>query len=167
MTKKKRDKFLKELMEETYEKIYIFIGRKQKDKNFVEDVVQETFLEAYRKADFLMDHPNRMGWLYTTARNKMMKMGNKRKETYRLNEDTDYFENTDFGKAELDEIELVETLKASASAREYEMICDYYLNEYTSAEMEDKYGIDSGNIRVQISRLKKKMRDSIVADWLL
>lgn len=166
MTKEKRDKFLKELMEETYDRVYIFIGRKQKDRNFVEDVVQETFLEAYRKADFLMNHPNRMGWLYTTARNKMMKMAIKRKETCSLEREEDHTEEIEFKETVYNEIELAETLRTSVSKREYEMVCDYYLKGYTYEEIADKYGIDVGSIRMRMSRVKKKLRDSIMTDWL-
>ena len=71
------------------------------------------------------------------------------------------------GEVEFGEIELAETIKASVSEREYEMLRDYYLNGYNSVEVADKYGIDRGTIRMRISRLKKKLKEHIVVGWFI
>ena len=86
MNKEEKDRYFNELMEKAYDKIYIFASKGCSNREFAEDIVQETFLEAYRKADILIDHPNVMGWLYTTVKNKMMKMGSKREEHCLLDE---------------------------------------------------------------------------------
>lgn len=168
MDKETKDKFLKALMEETYEKVYIFISRKERDRDFVEDVVQETFMEAYKKADLLMNHPNPMAWLYLTARNKMMKMRAKRKEICILdNGEVDLLEDLKAGEGEYGEIELATVIKDSVSETDYEMLCDYYVNGYSSTEIADKYGLEKSGVRMKISRLKRKLRGNIIAGWLL
>ena len=132
-----------------------------------QDVVQETFLEAYRKADILIDHPNVMGWLYTTVKNKMMKMGSKREEHCLLDEAFNY---RGFAEGKGDgykEIELAETIKSAVSEEEYEMLCDYYVNGYSSDEVAEKYGIDKGVIRMRISRMKKKLKENVILDWII
>lgn len=164
MDKMTKDKFLKELMGATYEKVYSFVGRRQTDKWFVEDVVQETYLEACRKAEILMNHQNQMGWLYVTARNKMMKMGDKRKEFYLLDGgEIVCLEELESEDEKYREIELEEAIKSTVSTEEYEMLRDYYLNGYSSEEVADKYGVDRGNIRMKMSRLKKKLREHNIA----
>lgn len=162
MEKSTKDKFLKELMEATYDKIYTFIDRRQKDKGFVEDAVQETFLEAYRKADILMEHPNQLGWLYITARNKMLKMNSLKKEYCVYGEKQAVcLENIEDEEEHYGEIELRESIKATVSEKEYQMLRDYYLNGYNSEEMAEKYGMEQGNIRMRVSRLKKKLRKTL------
>lgn len=61
MNRETKDKFFNDLMEETYERVYTFVSRGCNNKEFTEDVVQETFLEAYRKIEVLLEHPNKMG----------------------------------------------------------------------------------------------------------
>ena len=167
MDKMAKDKFLKELMGATYEKLYAFVDRRQTDKWFAEDVVQETFLEAYRKAELLADHPNQLGWLYLTVRNKMMKMCGKKK-------DVCLFDGGEIVCMELEEeewkyreIELVESIKSAVSEEEYEMLRDYWLNGYSSEEVADKYGVDRGAIRMKMSRLKKKLREHSIAGLVI
>ncbi len=162
MDKETKDRFLRELMEATYERIYTFIDRRQADKDFAEDVVQETFLEAYRKAEVLMDHPNQLGWLYITARNKMLKL-NSRKRDFCFFEDGEaiYLENLRKEDEQYGEIELEEAIKATVGEEEYHMLHDYYLGGYSSEEMAEKYGLESGNLRMRVSRLKKKLRKTL------
>lgn len=167
MDKETKDKFLKALMEENYEKVYIFISRKQNDKNFVEDVVQETFMEAYKKADLLVNHPNPMAWLYLTARNKMMKMTAKKKEICTLDIGrVNLLEDFKAGEVEYGEIELAAVIRDSVSETDYKMLCDYYVNGYSSTEIADKYGLEKSGVRMKISRLKNKLRGNIIAGWL-
>ena len=54
MNKQEKDKFFNELMADAYDKVYTFVGRGCKDREFVEDVVQETFYEAYRNIGIMI-----------------------------------------------------------------------------------------------------------------
>lgn len=162
MDKSAKDKFLKELMGEAYERIYIFIDRRQVDKGFVEDIVQETFLEAYRKAEILMEHPNPLGWLYLTARNKMLSMNSSEKSQYLFPDgDVVGLERGRMEDRHYGEVELEESIKATVSEKEYQMLRDYYLNGYNSNEVAEKYGMEGSNLRMRVSRLKKKLRETL------
>lgn len=159
MDKSAKDKFLKELMEAAYEKVYIFIDRRQTDKGFVEDVVQETFLEAYKKAEVLAEHPNPLGWLYLTARNKMLSLSGSKKDLCFFEDGEEaYLNRAKMNDAKYGEVELEESIKAVISEKDYQMLCDYYLNGYNSGELAGKYGVERGSLRMQVSRLKKKLR---------
>ena len=162
MDKETKDRFFNELMKKNYDKIYMFVGKGCSDKEFVEDVVQETFYEAYRKIEILVEHPNQMGWLYNTAKNKRMKLGKKKSEFYLLEMEYDDLMSERAGGEEYEEVELAETIKASVSEKEYNMLRDYYLNGYSSVEVAEKYGLDKGGIRMRMSRLKRKLKDDLV-----
>ena len=47
------------------------------------------------------------------------------------------------------------------------MLCDYYVNGYSSDEVAEKYGIDKGVIRMRISRMKKKLKENVILDWII
>lgn len=167
MDKETKDRFFNELMRKTYDKIYMFVGRGCSDQEFVEDVVQETFYEAYRKAEILMEHPNQIGWLYNTAKHKRLRLWEKKKNLCLMD-----LENADcevVGEIEhgYEEIEMAETIKASVSEKEYDMICDYYLNGYSSVEVAEKYGVDKGGIRMRMCRLRRKLKEDIVVGWCI
>ena len=167
MDKETKDRFFDELMKKTYDKIYMFVGRGCKDREFVEDVVQETFYEAYRKAEILMEHPNQIGWLYNTAKNKRLKLWEKKKDLYLAYQEYAKEEVADRIEHDYEEIELAETIKASVSEKEYDMLCDYYLNGYSSVEVAEKYGVDKGGIRMRMSRLRRKLKEDIVVGWCI
>ena len=167
MNKEEKDKFFNGLMTKAYDKVYTFVSKGCRDKEFVEDVVQETFYEAYRKADILMEHPNQMGWLYNTAKNKRMKLWEKKKDFYLMDEEHGDNDVADENERVYEEVELAETIKSSISETEYEMLRDYYLNGYSSVEVADKYGLDRGGIRMRMTRIKKKLKEDIVVGWFI
>lgn len=168
MDKETKEKFFRKLYDEAYGKLYTFLGRKQANKDCVEDVIQETFLEAYSKVEFLMGHPNQMGWLYVTAKNKAMKLRANRKEICCLDSGMiDVIEDDNAGAVEYKEIELAEVIKKFVGENEYEMFCDYYANDYTYTEIAEKYGISENSVRMRMSRLKKKLKDHIFNGLLI
>ena len=115
-----------------------------------------------------MDHENPMGWLYLTAKNKLMKLQSRKKSMYSL-DDTKYFhfKAREIKEFKYGEIELAETIRNSVSEKEYEMLRDYYLNGYSSEEVAEKYGVDKGSIRMRMSRLKKRLREELIVGWLI
>ena len=64
--------FFEQLYLQLYDGLYRFVARIAKDDGAAEDLVQETFTEAFSRIDTLMAHPNVTGWFYLTARNKTL-----------------------------------------------------------------------------------------------
>ena len=54
--------FFDELYNSEFTQIEKYVRRMLYDSNAVEDIVQETFFEVYRKREELMKHPNIKGW---------------------------------------------------------------------------------------------------------
>ncbi len=163
MNQETKEKFFNSLYIEMYPKMNNFVYRICKDAAFTEDVVQETFWEACRKIDVVMAHGEPRAWLYITLKNKMMKMGKKRNTLYPVEDE--YFA----ASAEEDiyrDIELAESIKSSVGERDYNLLCDYYVNGYSSAEVAEKYHLDKGGMRMRISRLRKKLEKEISKNWI-
>lgn len=54
---------------ENYRKLLIFVYRLLQDRYFAEEIVQDTFVVAYKKIAIIQKHENPVGWLYITAKN--------------------------------------------------------------------------------------------------
>ncbi len=69
--KPEQDILLEALYKEQYRNLFRYAVSELKHKGFAEEIVQDTFLEAIKKIDDLMKHPNQTGWLMETVKNKI------------------------------------------------------------------------------------------------
>lgn len=159
-----KDKFVKELFDEKYETLCYYVGKETGDKELAEDVVQETFLELWRKVEDLQNHPNLSGWLYLTARNKMLKLGKKKSQLYPVEDSKLIIAG---GEEKYEEVEFTESMKSLISETEYEMLRDYYIGGYSAADIAKKYKIGKGGVRMRISRIKRKVGTDILKWWII
>ena len=156
--------FFEELYRSEYDNIKRYVRRMVTDGNGIEDIVQETFVEAYRKIAYLRTHPNIPGWLRVTAKNKIMKWEEKQKK-YSL--DFDYvLKNTESGGKErlADDFKMVEaycTVRKILSDEELDILRHYYEYGYTSQEMATRLEITETCFKVRILRMKQKIKNSL------
>lgn len=117
------------------------------DKDLTEDIVQETFLEAKRKEKILESHPNKVGWLYLTARNKMLALSKQSRELIPtdLNNIEESKEDSNYNK-----LEVKMSLKSVVTDEEYEMIKKYYGEGYKSKELAERYGMSETSFRMKM-----------------
>jgi len=66
---KERNDYFDRLYTEWWLGLIKYAYRLTFDKNLAEEIVQETFIEAYKKSEMLQRHENPVGWLYVTTRN--------------------------------------------------------------------------------------------------
>ena len=161
---KENREFFEELYRSEYDNIKRYVRRMITDGNGIEDIVQETFVEAYRKISFLRTHPNVPGWLRVTAINKIMKWEEKQKK-YSL--DFDYIlqnaEGTGKGRAP-DDFKMVEaycTVRKILSDEELDILRRYYEYGYTSQEMASRLGITETCFKDRILRMKQRIKSSL------
>ena len=65
------DAFLEELYRELFPKLWRYALTALRDPERAREVVQDTFHEAVRRIDVLMEHGNPRGWLMETLKNKI------------------------------------------------------------------------------------------------
>ena len=161
---KENREFFEELYRSEYDNIKRYVRRMVTEGNGIEDIVQETFVEAYRKISSLRTHPNVPGWLRVTAKNKIMKWEEKQKK-YSL--EFDYIlqnaEGSGKGKSS-DDCKMVEaycTVRKILSDEELEILRCYYEYGYTSQEMAARLGITETCFKVRILRMKQRIKNSL------
>ena len=67
-----QDEFLEDLYREVFESLWRYAFSYLGDSEMAAEVVQDTFHEAVRKIDTLMNHENPRGWLKKVLKNKLM-----------------------------------------------------------------------------------------------
>lgn len=124
---------------------------------WVEDIVQDTFLEAWKKYEQLQNHPDIAGWLFRTARFKIQNFYRKMEHQELLFQEAELPEKgaAEWGY-EIKELEL--TLSESFTKEELLLFRRYYLWGYTLCELSSIHHISENNARVRISRLNSKLR---------
>ncbi len=162
MTQEIKEKFYRELLDEMYVQLRKSIYRGCGDWDLADDVVQETFLEAYRRLDIIISHPKPEGWLYVTAKKKLMKMIKKKGTLYPVE---DEYLVVEVEEEKYGNIELAETIKSAVTEEEFQMLCDYFVNGYTSVGIAEKYHVPESNVRMKMSRLKKKIQEKLPGIW--
>lgn len=160
--------FFEELYRDEYENIKKYVRRMVVDCNGIEDIVQETFYEAYRKRRELQTHPNVQGWLRLTARNKVLKYEDKERK-YSLDHDYLLIQATDDHEQKFDAYKMAEfysVIEKVLTEEEMEMLKGYYEYGYSAVEMADKWGLSVSNFKIRILRMKHRIKDSLLAPFM-
>lgn len=130
------------------------------DADTAEDIVQDIFYEAWRHRETLANHPNKKGWLYHVAKYKILEYMRKAKKQEVCNLDPNEMEisveESGYSKVEMD-LMMCEVLTPDEQMR----FRRYFLLGEATAEIAEKENVTENNMRVRISRLKKKMEKTI------
>lgn len=142
------------------QKLQRLVLTKIKDPYLAEEVVQEIFYEAWRHYAVVSVHESQEGWLYQTAWYKIKEFMRRIMQCSESSMDAERVEMSveeeGFDKAELD-LMIYEILTPDELLRFHR----YFLWGETTAEMAKKEAITENNMRVRISRLKKKIESAL------
>lgn len=150
---------LAEIYREAFGDVYKFVYHKVRNRHVAEDIVQDAFLVAVAKGEEFLNHPKPKAWLMLTARYKLMELNKKLKRW-----DMEYLEELpELVEPEncYERVELELTALATISADEWKMLKEYYLYGTTAATLAEREGITENNMNVRLTRLRKKLRESI------
>lgn len=148
-----------EIYKESFGDVYKFVYHKVRNRHVAEDIVHDAFLVALTKREEFLNHPKPKAWLMTTARYKLMELNKKLKRW-----DMEYLEDlpelVEPGNC-YERIELELSALATISEDEWNMLKEYYLYGIDAATLAEREGITENNMNVRLTRLKKKLRESI------
>ena len=132
------------------------------DSNEAEDILQETYYQAYRNVNILKEHPNPTGWLMLTCKNILKKHIAKNKKeldkTY-IGATEDLINNM----PAVDDYDWVymEELKKILSDDTYYLLVKKYVEGYSVEELAKQLNITDGACKMRLKRAKKEARKKI------
>jgi len=127
-----------------------------------EDVMQDSFLDAFQKVDQYSEEGSFGGWLKRIVINNSLDFLNKKKSQIQLNDNLEVVEDTKDIDID-DEIKIQDLKKALEKIKdEYRIIISLYLFEgYDHEEISDILSISYNLSRTRYSRAKKKLLQEI------
>lgn len=157
------ENLLAKLYNQHYSQIYLYVYSHIKDENVARDITSDIFTLACERFDKIKLHPNQIGWLYMTARNKIREFFRRiDKEPILLNEENAAGKSShDFSCSTsvyaMKELEL--TLYQSLNADEYRRFMHYFIQGYSIQELAKLEGISYNHMCVRLTRLRQKLRN--------
>lgn len=146
-------------------KLYRFALRMLGDEDEAQDIVQEIFLRLWSKKERLREYRNLEAFAMTMTRNlclDRLKSPSARKQT--IDESSDMpDEKTPYAKTEMsDTLRLVKQVMDRLPEQQRTVIHLRDVEECDFDEIAEITGLSLNNIRVLLSRARKKIRDTLI-----
>jgi RNA polymerase sigma-70 factor (ECF subfamily) len=154
-----------ELVDEFYEKIYLFMRRLGHDRQASEDLTQETFFNAWHHIGQLKDGKALNGWIYRIARNVSRLHWRKHKHSEVVG--IELHERPGYGRDEHEKIEYNEQLEQLKGAVDRlpmklrETIILHYMQQLTITEAAEVAGLNQGTFKSRLNRALRTLRKNI------
>lgn len=155
------EEFFHELYIETYKGLYQYIRRVSKSNHIVEDILQETYFEAYKQRALLEHHENKVGWLYKTA---SLKLRNYLRQRELQNVNLDSLNDIADTSNDYVEAEWMLALGNILTEKDKVLFYQYYMEGYTGSEISQRLGITEECLKVRIHRMRKKIQKKLKDD---
>lgn len=156
------------LVEKYQKSMHALAWRKVNDFHYAEEIVQDAFLEAYKKLPTLKDHRQFAGWLYVITRRccvnwlrkNMSKTqsleGTPGQEIAKLSYEHYLSEQRNVETSERSEA-LVKALLNKLPESERTVVTLYYLSEMTTKEIGKFLGVSANTITSRLQRARKRL----------
>ena len=138
-------------------KLVLFVKTSVQDAGVTDDIVHETFLEAWKRFETIREHPNKVGWLYRVAGYKIKEYERqlrKIQELVSIEEQVEEVVQQDTGYLQM---EITMDLYQELSEEELLRYRRFFIWGYTIEELAEKENVTVNNMRVRLSRLRKKL----------
>ena len=157
------------LVEKYQESIHALAWRKIHDFHYAEEIMQDTFLKAYKKLPTLKNHNQFAGWIHVIADRLCIDWVRKQKPVMQSLEGTRLEEIDEFSYTQhLSEQrmiektdychELVQQLLEKLPENERTVITLYYLGEMSTKEIGEFMGVSVNTITSRLQRARKRLQ---------
>ena len=154
--KKQQDAQFVLLYKSNYSDMYYFAKKVLGSDDVAEDVVQETFVVAYRKLDDFLNSSSPKGWLYRTLRNIIGDTYRKRSRMVEL-----FSLSSEMELITHDSANIILELENEKNKTDLELLFLVYCNRYTYQEISDMYGLSINAAKKRVQRAKAKQRKEL------
>lgn len=145
-----------------HQKLYRVAYRLLEDACDAEDVVQEAYIKLWNKRDELVQVENNEAYCVILLRNLCLDfLRSKKKHQFQSTEDTVISDNLVLVNEieTLDEIKHIETIIDLLPEQQRKVIKLRHFDDYSNEEIEEIMGLTSINVRVLMSRARKKIKE--------
>jgi RNA polymerase sigma factor (sigma-70 family) len=146
------DDFFDRLYRSNYSGLVKYAYRLTYEKNIAEEIVQDAFIEAYKRLDLLKQHENPIGWLYITVRNIS--------KAY-LREYRDIKQNLplhEYDGSVVDSASQEQILRDLLSEDEVKIMLKFYEEHCTISEIAHEYKISISACKMRLKRARDKLK---------
>ena len=149
--------------------IHSLVWRNINDFHYAEEIMQDTFLTAYRKLPTLKNHNQFAGWIYAIANRLCIDWIRKQKHVIQSLEDTrlEEIEESSYVQHMIEQQEaerrdnyhqLVQKLLDKLPESERQVITCYYLEEMSTKEIGELMGVSVNTITSRLQRARKRLQ---------
>ncbi|QIK53941.1 RNA polymerase sigma factor [Dysgonomonas sp. HDW5B] len=145
-----------------HQKLYRVAYRLLEDACDAEDVVQEAYIKLWNKRDELTQVENSEAYCVILLRNLCLDfLRAKKKHLFQSTEDTVISDNLVLSDEieTVDEIKHIETIIDLLPEQQRKIIKLRHFDDYSNEEIEEIMGLTSVNVRVLMSRARKKVKE--------
>lgn len=145
-----------------HQKLYRVAYRLLEDACDAEDVVQEAYIKLWNKRDELIRIENSEAYCVILLRNLCLDfLRTKKKHLFQSTEDTVISDQQVLSDEieTIDEIKHIETIIDLLPEQQRKIIKLRHFDDYSNEEIEEIMGLTSVNVRVLMSRARKKIRE--------
>lgn len=158
--KQTKEDFFDVLYEETYYPLRRFVQRRSKDYAMTDDILQEVYLEVFRHLDDLETHENRVGWIYKTAENKILKLNDIYNQ--HLIHETNLEDHEDITVAQtIEQVMELKEYRRILQDDEYALLIQKYVEGYSYKEISQINGKSVASNKMKLSRIVYKLRETV------
>lgn len=154
--------FFNDMYRETIRPLRSYARKHSCHPDFVDDILQEVYLEAFRHIQILRTHENCIGWLYKTAAYKTLKF-NKNYYTSAARE-TVYEESEAENLVPVSEEPAIVRFgeyRAVLSPEEYDLLLKKYRDGFPYRELAKITHTSVSGSRTRLCRIVKKLREHL------
>jgi len=165
METKEKQRYYERIYRETRQAVEHYLVILLHNSSAVEDVIQEVYLEAYRKLDVLVHHPEPRGFLFRVARNKALHWIRDKNRIDRaefLCEDSVLATKEDECDA-YEEADIRMTIQGALTEEEYRLFDAHYICGYTTKEIAATGHRSHAAVRMNCCRMTQKLRKSMMS----
>ena len=163
------------LMQNHYKSVHSFVWKKVNDFHFAEEIVQDIFIQVYRKLSTLKDPSQFSTWLYVIAKRHCINWLERNKSTVTSLEDTTESEIEKYSYArylsEQREItssehssEIVNKVLRKLPEGERTVMTLYYIGEMTAKEIGERLGVSVNTVTSRLQRTRKHLQKKEISE---
>lgn len=152
--------FVEKIYREMFKQMYVYSYNILGKPGLAEEAVQEAFIVACSKADYLMNSESPKGWIINTLKNVIRNMQRKMENLNKLVIDSLPLEDYIIGVGKNDDYTDVE-YSDMISSEEYLLLKKVALQKYSMMEAATELGISVEASKKRVQRAKSKLREII------